>query len=136
LSFHLDTNIVVGMLNDRRPEYRERFEQVRAYGENVAVSSVVIFELWYGIAHSKRVEQNAGGLRLFLDRLTTVLPFSIEDAIAAGEIRASLQKAGTPIGPYDLLIAAHAVRLGATLVTANAREFARVPGLKIEDWTT
>ena len=65
-----------------------------------------------------------------------VLDFDAEDAEEAGDIRATLQRAGTPIGPYDILIAAQARRRDALLVTANTREFARVPGLQIEDWTT
>ena len=63
------------------------------------------------------------------------MTFDAEDAHEAGDIRALLERAGTPIGPYDILIAAQARRRGATLVTANTREFARVPGLKTEDWT-
>jgi tRNA(fMet)-specific endonuclease VapC len=64
------------------------------------------------------------------------LPFEIEDAEEAGDIRAALERAGTPIGPYDILIAAQARRRGAILVTANEHEFARVPGLMVEDWSS
>jgi tRNA(fMet)-specific endonuclease VapC len=64
-----------------------------------------------------------------------VVGFEEEDAVIAGDLRAELERAGTPIGPYDLLIAAQALRSGSTLVTANVREFRRVPGLAVEDWT-
>ena len=74
-------------------------------------------------------------LRVFLSGGIAVSAFAEEDAMTAGELRATLEAAGTPIGPYDLLIAAHALRSGATLVTANVSEFARVPSLQWQDWT-
>jgi tRNA(fMet)-specific endonuclease VapC len=135
LSVHLDTNVVIDMLNGRRPSYRVRYEQLRRADEEVALSSIVMFELWYGIAKSDQFERNAAALRRFLESISEITAFTEQDAIAAAEIRAMLNAAGTPIGPYDLLIAAHAVRLGATLVTANTREFSRVPGLLLEDWS-
>ena len=107
-----------------------------AGGEIVAVSSIVIFELCYGIAKSKRRHLNADVLRGFLAGPVSQLAFDDEDARAAGEVRATLEAAGTPIGPYDVLIAGQALRHKATLVTANTREFARVPGLAWEDWAT
>ena len=134
MNFHLDTNIVIGLLNGRPSFYRERYERIRS-ANNVFASSVVVFELWYGLAQSGRVEENAKSLRRFLDTLSDILPFTDEDAIAAGEIRAHLRKAGSPIGPYDLLIAAQAVRTNATLVTANIREFERIDGLTCESWS-
>jgi len=134
LSFHLDTNAVIGVLNGRPAAFRERYERVRT-SEDVFLSSVAVFELWYGLARSARFEQNVGALRRFLGTLTDVIPFTDEDAVIAGEIRATLKKAGTPIGPYDLLIAAQAVRNNATLVTANIKEFSRVPGLDWQDWS-
>ncbi|MEJ0043490.1 MAG: type II toxin-antitoxin system VapC family toxin [Rhizomicrobium sp.] len=104
-------------------------------GSAVAISSIVLFELWFGAAKSGRWADNAKIIGDFLEGQTCVLAFDEDIAQSAGEIRATLKTAGTPIGPYDLLIAAHAVRLGATLVTANVREFSRVPGLKLEDWS-
>ncbi len=135
MSRHLDSNTVISIINGRRTEYREQYERLRDDGEAMFVSSLVIFELWYGVANGAQVEKSMRALRLFRDTLKGVLPFTDEEAITAGEIRATLKAGGTPIGPYDLLIAAHAVRLGATLVTSNVREFARVPGLKFEDWS-
>jgi len=93
-----------------------------------------MFELWYGAAKSIQQQRNTERLVDFLTGPIQILTLDAEDAREAGEIRATLAKAGTPIGPYDVLIAAQARRRGATLVTANAREFARVPGLKTEDW--
>jgi tRNA(fMet)-specific endonuclease VapC len=75
-------------------------------------------------------------LATFLALDVTLWPFEPEDAEEAGDIRAVLERAGTPIGPYDILIAAQARRRSAVLITANEREFARVPGLKTEDWTS
>jgi tRNA(fMet)-specific endonuclease VapC len=99
------------------------------------VSSVVIYELWYGVARSERRRENAERLRVFLSGRIDVAAFDAEDAETAGDLRATLEAAGTPIGPYDMLIAAQALRSGATLVTANVKEFARVRGLAWQDWS-
>lgn len=102
---------------------------------SIAVSSIVLYELWYGVARSARRRENAERLRAFLSGNINIVPFDEADAASAGELRATLEAAGTPIGPYDLLIAAQALRLGATLVTANVSEFARVRGLPRQDWS-
>lgn len=130
----LDTNAVVVAINDRRSRVRVRFSQTARSGVPLSIPSIVLFELWYGIAKSRRREYNMETLAGFLTGPIQVLNFDTDDAREAGEIRATLERAGTPIGPYDVLIAAQARRRGATLVTANAREFSRVPGLKTEDW--
>jgi tRNA(fMet)-specific endonuclease VapC len=96
---------------------------------------VVLYELWHGVARSERRRENAERLRVFLSSDMTVFSFDEEDARTAGDLRVSLESAGTPIGPYDLLIAAQAVRMGATMVTANVSEFGRVDGLSLQDWT-
>lgn len=101
----------------------------------LAVSSVALFELWYGVARSNRPEENAERLRIFLSGDVRVIDFGHDDARIAGDIRAGLEKDGTPIGAYDLLMAAQALHRDATLVTANTREFARVRGLRWQDWT-
>ena len=134
MSLHLDSNVAIEILNGDRFGYRDRLRSLLASGERPILSSIVVFELWYGVARSERFEENARGFRQLLSQVS-VLPFNTDAAIGAGEIRATLKAAGTPIGSYDLLIAAHAVREGATLITANVREFSRVPGLKFEDWT-
>ena len=131
----LDTNAVIAILNNRPPAVRDRLRAALSTGAAIGVSSVVVYELWYGVARSQRRSENAERLRVFLSGDIDVIAFDDEDAQKAGDLRAQLEAAGTPIGPYDLMIAAQAVRLGARLVTANVSEFARVPGLDWEDWT-
>lgn len=130
----LDTSAVIAILNEN-PLARLRFEEERLRGEEIAISSVVLFELWFGAAKSRRRDVSRTLIEGFVAGPTSVLPFHAEDATEAGEIRAGLERAGTPIGPYDVLLAAQARRRDALLVTANRREFARVPGLRIEDWS-
>jgi tRNA(fMet)-specific endonuclease VapC len=135
VSYLLDTNAVIALLKDQPANVRKRLRRAVGRGGTVAVSSVVLFELWYGVARSERRRENAERLRRFLSGAIDVLPFEDADAKAAGELRATLEAAGKPIGPYDLLIAAQALRFGATLVTANVSEFARVHGLAWQDWS-
>jgi len=135
VSYLLDTNAVIALLKNRPRSVRNRLRRVASGGTSVAVSTVVLYELWYGVARSQRRRENAERLRVFLSGKIDVAPFDEEDAAVAGDLRAALETAGTPIGPYDLLIAAQALRAGATLVTANVSEFARVRGLVWQDWT-
>jgi tRNA(fMet)-specific endonuclease VapC len=130
----LDTNAVIVALNNPGSPVRARINQARDNGIPLCISVIVLFELWYGAAKSDQRQRNSERLVDFLTGPIQILSFDAEDAREAGDIRAALAKAGTPIGPYDVLIAAQARRRGATLVTANTREFARVPGLKTEDW--
>ena len=131
----LDTNVIITAINRRIPQVRARLLQALGSGTVVGIPSIVLFETWYGIKKSARSEENAANLSAFLALDLTHWPFESEDAEEAGDIRAVLERAGTPIGPYNILIAAQARRRSATLITANTREFARVPGLKTEDWT-
>jgi tRNA(fMet)-specific endonuclease VapC len=126
----LDTNIVISLLNDATsPAERVRRESPG----DVAISAIVTHELFYGAFKSRRMAQNVA----LVDALEfAVLEFDREDARRAGEIRAWLAAKGTPIGPYDVLIAGQALARNLILVTANMSEFARVPSLKIEDWRT
>ena len=105
-----------------------------AAGSVLCVSSVVLHELWYGVAKSTQQASNTERVRAFLSGPFEILAWDDEDARAAGEVRALLEKEGQAIGAYDALIAAQAVRRGLTLVTANTREFKRVDGLMWEDW--
>jgi tRNA(fMet)-specific endonuclease VapC len=130
----LDTNAVIAVLNDRGSPVRKRIDAAIGRGHTLALSAIVLFELQYGAAKSTRPERNARRIADFLAGPIEVLPFESEDAEEAGDIRAALQRAGIPIGPYDVLIAAQARRHGALLVTANEREFTHVPRLKVEDW--
>jgi tRNA(fMet)-specific endonuclease VapC len=130
----LDTNAVIAAINRRVPSVRPRLEAAIVAGETVGISAIVLFELRYGIIKSARPQENRAILAAFLALDVTPWPFEPEDAEEAGEIRAELERRGTPIGPYDVLIAAQARRRGAVLITANTLEFARVPGLNIENW--
>jgi tRNA(fMet)-specific endonuclease VapC len=129
----LDTNICIYLVKQHPKEVIDKFQSIPP-GE-VAISSVTVAELMYGVAKSQRVESNRAALDLFLAPLELV-DFDFEAAQQYGDIRATLEKMGTPIGAYDLMIAAHALSLGLVLVTNNEREFNRVPGLKIENWVT
>jgi tRNA(fMet)-specific endonuclease VapC len=131
----LDTNAAIALMSGGESPVRSRFEEAVALGETIAASSIVFFELWFGVEKSARREANATKISAFAASPIRVLDFDSGDAEEAGKIRAFLLRAGTPIGPYDVLIAAQTRRRDATLVTANTREFVRVPGLKIEDWT-
>lgn len=130
----LDTNAVIAILNNPTSPVRARIDAAIGLGCTLAISSIVLFELRYGAAKSARPERNAQRIADFLSGPIEVLPFEAMDADEAGDIRAALERAGTPIGPYDVLVAAQARRRDALLVTANEREFARVPRLKFEDW--
>ena len=128
----LDTNICIYIINMRPPEVLARFREYRL-GE-IGVCSVVAAELAYGVTKS-RSARNRSALEMFLAPLE-VLPFDEAAVWAYGDLRASLEREGQPIGALDTMIAAHALSLDAPLVTHNTREFARVPGLRLENWVT
>ncbi len=132
--FCLDTNAIVFALNKRRPEIDQRLQAELAAGTPLLVPTPVLFELRYGIAKSDRRETSARVLDAFLAEGFTLIVFDADDANEAGDIRAFLEGQGTPIGPFDYLIAAQARRRRAALVTLNRREFERVPGLIVTDW--
>lgn len=135
MNYLLDTNAVVALLRNKPAKVRERYRQAEASGDYLALSSVVLFELWYGVAKSSQVPENTERLRILLSGDLDLLDFDDEDARTAGQVRAALEKDGNPIGAYDLLIAGQALRRGLTLVTANTSEFGRVTGLSWQDWT-
>lgn len=134
MNYLLDANAVIAVLNNQPEIVRKRLRRAAARGASITVSPVVLFKLWYGIARSEHRRENAERLRAFLSGAISVVPFDEQDAMAAGRLRAAMEPAGTPIGPYDLLIAAQALRLRATLVTANISELGRVRGLVWQDW--
>ena len=138
MSFLLDTNACIALINEvgrgKPSPVRLRLERALGSGEQAHVSTVVVFELWYGVARSAHPEANAKRVEAFVAGPVSLLPFDNEDAKAAGKIRAAVEAAGKPIGPYDLLIAGQALRRQLTLVTANVREFGRIKGLLWEDW--
>lgn len=126
----LDTDICIYAINERPPKVLQRLRE--HYAEGLGVSTITASELHFGVARSASA-RNATALRGFLANLT-VVEFDLGAAEVAGQVRAWLSRQGTPIGPYDSLIAAHAQALGVTLVTNNTREFERVPGLKLANW--
>jgi tRNA(fMet)-specific endonuclease VapC len=128
----LDTNAVIALIGRKSDHLVQRIFD--SAPRSLAVSSVVVHELYYGAYKSSRVEHNLETLRLLLADFA-VLDIEENDAIVSGAIRASLALKGTPIGPYDVLIAGQAKARNLVLVTNNTKEFERVDGLAIEDWT-
>ena len=129
MRYLLDANAVIALLNDTTSKTAQRARREKV--GDVAVSAIVAHELFYGAFKSRRAIQNLA----LIDALQfEILEFDKEDARQAGEIRALLASKGTPIGPYDVLIAGQAVARSMILVTHNTQEFERVPGLRIEDW--
>jgi tRNA(fMet)-specific endonuclease VapC len=131
----LDTNVCIALINESSSKVRARFNQATRSKEDILISAIVVHELWYGVAKSEMVNRNSLALATFLDRNIKVLDYSANDAQAAGEIRAELERQGQRIGEYDTLIAGQAFSRNLILVTANTREFGRVKGLVVEDWT-
>ncbi|MGA8150312.1 MAG: type II toxin-antitoxin system VapC family toxin [Terriglobales bacterium] len=134
MSYLLDTNACIALINGMPASVRGRFQKAIGGGAQVYISAVVMFELWYGVAKSARPEGNTQRLEVFLAGPVTVLLFDDDDARVAGSIRAALEVSGKPIGAYDLLIAGQALARQLTLVTANVSEFSRVKGLAWQDW--
>lgn len=134
MSYLLDTNACIALINGFPSGVRSRFEKAVREGLQVYVSSVVAFELWYGVSKSARIPVNTQRLQTLLSSSVIALPFEDHDARAAGSIRATLEAAGRPIGAYDYLIAGQALARQFTLVTANVSEFSRVKGLSWQDW--
>ncbi len=133
---HLDTNVAIALLNGQPPQVRTHFDAARDAGTPIGLSSIVYHELMYGAAASARRRANEEKIALFIaSGRIALLAFDEADAGEAADIRAYLRREGTPIGPFDVLIAAQARRSGTVLVTANTGEFARVPGLQILDWS-
>jgi tRNA(fMet)-specific endonuclease VapC len=133
-TYLLDTNACIALINGKESNVRRRFKRAVARDSVILLSSVVAFELWYGVAKSQRKDSNTQRLEAFFAGPLEWTLFDEEDARAAGAVRAELEAIGKPIGAYDVLLAGQARRHGATLVTSNAKEFGRVAGLKSEDW--
>ncbi|WP_404359799.1 type II toxin-antitoxin system VapC family toxin [Methylotuvimicrobium sp. KM1] len=135
MSFYLlDTNICIFLLN-QRGGFENIIQRMDGMSrEDIGISAITVAELDYGIAASKKQSDNAKRLERFLLDFE-VIDFNRASAAAYGPLRSNLQSQGMPIGPMDFLIAAHALALNAILVTNNTREFERVPGLRLEDWT-
>jgi tRNA(fMet)-specific endonuclease VapC len=134
VSYLLDTNACIALMNGTPPAVRSRFEKAIRADFKVYVSSVVAFELRYGVAKSARIATNTERLETLLSSSISVLSFENHDARAAGTIRAALEAVKRPIGAYDYLIAGQALARQLTLVTAKVSEFSRVKGLAWQDW--
>lgn len=129
----LDTNTVIGIMSGRSAPTIQRLREQVTRGTRILVPAIVVYELRFGAAGSARRVSNDQAVDRFLAPLETP-SFDTGDAAEAADIRAHLNRGGTPIGPYDILIAAQARRRGAALVTSNTGEFRRVPRLSVEDW--
>lgn len=130
MRYMLDTNILIALLRGRGDAARGRLE---LEADRLVVSAITVMELEFGLASSGASGRRRLQLQSLLG-LMTVLPFDEAAAGNAGLLRAQLERQGEPIGPYDSLIAGHARSLGLTVVTDNTSEFARVPGLMVENW--
>lgn len=129
MRYLLDANAVIGLLNAATSKLARRARRERP--ADIAISAIVAHELFYGAFKSRRATQNVA----LIDALQfAVLEFDKEDARQAGEVRAILTSRGTPIGPYDVLVAGQARARNLILVTHNTDEFERVPGLRFDDW--
>lgn len=131
MTYMLDTNICIYVMKEKPEKVLQRFREELDGG--ICISSITLAELEYGMQHSSDPAKNERALLRFLAPLS-ILPFGAAAASEYGGIRAYLQSRGTPIGPLDMLIAAHARAENMVLVTNNVREFERVPELEIENW--
>ena len=131
MSFLLDTDVCVVLLRKRPQALLARLTALDP--GDVGISSVTASELHYGIQKSLHRERNVEALAHILAAIE-IHPFGAAEAEAHGRLRAELERSGRGIGVFDAMIAAHALTLGATMVTGNVREFGRVPGLRIENW--
>jgi len=132
LKYMLDTDIAIYVIKNRPALARARFQQHQG---QLCVSSVTVMELLYGAEKSMQPERVLHGIEGFLQRLT-VLRYDESAALHTAQIRAELEKAGTPIGAYDQMIAGHARACGLIVVTNNTREFQRISGIRLENWAS
>ena len=132
MKYMLDTNICIYAIKHKTETVIKSF--LSHVPEEMCISAVTYAELMYGVEKSMAIEKNRIALSLFLSPLT-ILEFQASAAEEYGKVRAELESKGMPIGPMDLLIAGHARSEGLILVTNNTREFCRVEGLVVEDWT-
>ena len=132
IKYMLDTNICMYIIKQKPKDVIERFRQAQV--SEIGVSSITLSELEYGVMKSAKPEQN----KLALAQFVAPIEISAYDDVAAqhyGKIRARLERQGTPIGSFDMLIAAHALSINSVLITNNESEFKRVSNLKIENWS-
>lgn len=133
INYLLDTNICIYLIKKHPPEVLARFQRIQL--KQLHVSTISLFELYYGIEKNNSHQRNLVALEKFIAPLT-IIDFTLEAAKKSEKIRNVLQKQGTPIGAYDIQIAAIALSLNMTLLTNNTREFERVKGLKLDNWVS
>jgi tRNA(fMet)-specific endonuclease VapC len=131
MKFMLDTNICICIIKQKPKHVITRFKKTRI--SQIGVSAITFSELSYGVSKSSNPEKNQIALAQFIAPLE-ILPYGDDVAQYYGDLRTHLEKQGTPIGPLDTLIAAHALSNACTLVTNNENEFKRIPNLKVENW--
>ena len=129
----LDGDTVISGLRGQ-PPIIERLRAARGDGGDIALSAITLLQLRHRITKGPRRFEERAELRRFLAEGIGVLAFDADDAAMAGELQFAIEAARTPIGAYDLLIAAQALRRGATLITAADSDLARIPGLLAQDW--
>lgn len=131
MKFMLDTNTCIYIIKQKPPDVIERFNHTEI--SEIGISSITLSELFYGVSKSSKPEQNQMALTQFIAPME-ILPYDDEASQYYGDLRAHLEKQGTPIGSLDMLIAAHTLSIACTLVTNNEKEFIRIPNLKIDNW--
>jgi tRNA(fMet)-specific endonuclease VapC len=135
MNYLLDTNACIALMSSASNSVQIRFARTFHKGGSFFTSSVVAFELWYGVFKSTRLVDNTRRCETFFAGPIDILPFEEEAAKVAGQLRSKLEAAGKPIGAYDLLLAGQAMHHNMALITANVSEFSRVKGLQWEDWS-
>jgi len=130
LTYMLDTNICIYIMKNYPQDLREKFNSL---AEQLCISSITLGELHYGAEKSVQRTDNLAAIEHFVARLD-VLPFTAKAAAHYGQVRAELERAGTPCGPHDMQIGGHARSEGLIVVTNNMREFNRMPGIRVENW--
>jgi tRNA(fMet)-specific endonuclease VapC len=135
VNYLLDTNACIALMSPASNVVQDQFTRAFHKQASFFTSSIVAFELWYGVFKSARLADNTRRCETFFAGPVGIVPFEDGAARIAGEIRAKLEAVGKPIGAYDLLLAGQAMHHNMTLITANTTEFSRVKGLKWEDWS-
>ena len=131
MRYMLDTNICIYVIKHKPESVFRKLKKIKP--EDVCISSITYAELAYGVEKSAQPERNRLALSMMLSSIE-IVAFDDSAADEYGEIRAGLERKGTPIGSLDILIAAHARSLGCTLVTNNTKEFCRVEGIEVVNW--
>ncbi|MBE9205591.1 type II toxin-antitoxin system VapC family toxin [Nostoc sp. LEGE 06077] len=131
MTYLLDTNVCIRLINNSHPAVVNRLSSQQP--EDIFISAITQLELYYGAYRSSQTEKNLEILQRFYSQFN-IIELDSQTAKIAGKIRADLTSRGTPIGPYDLQIAASTIAKNLILVTHNTREFSRINGLQLEDW--